>query len=88
MCRVTRGAPTGGARAAAASRQAHSDDADAGGDWRQPAAEATLAALQDILGSPGPKEITAAVRAQLEQGDVVRTPVCRMQHAPRFCAPS
>lgn len=42
-------------------------------DWKESATEAALSALQDILGTPGPKEVTAAVRAQLEQGNVVRT---------------
>ncbi|EIE27464.1 hypothetical protein COCSUDRAFT_55471 [Coccomyxa subellipsoidea C-169] len=40
------------------------------GEGEKAAVDATLAALQQILGIPGPKEITAAVRAQLEQGNV------------------
>ena len=48
-------------------------------DWKEAATEAALAAVQDILGTPGPKEVTAAVRAQLEQGNVVRSPA--LSHA-------
>ena len=57
-----------GGQAAAVLRHAAGEENGEEGS----AAEAALAALREILGTPGPKEITAAVRAQLEQGNVVR----------------
>ncbi len=53
----------------------------ADGEGEKAAVDAALAALQQILGIPGPKEITAAVRAQLEQGNVVGGPP-RRQNLP------
>ena len=60
-------------------------------DWKEAATEAALAAVQDILGTPGPKEVTAAVRAQLEQGKcgaqpgfVPRSPLYRESQAREF----
>lgn len=50
-----------------------SEEATTDNDRNESATKAALTALQDILGTPGTKEVTAAVRAQLEQGNVVRT---------------
>ena len=66
--RDRRSSASSGGQAAAVLRHAAGEENSEEG----PAAEAAKAALQEILGTPGPKEITAAVRAQLEQGNVVR----------------